>query len=315
MKKLITIFMAIAITVAPAACATPRNGQPSPALSPPATEGAAAESAGYKTISPEDVKKLMDSGGDIIIADVRTAEEFSVGHLTGAVNIPVETISDEKPEELPDLNAMIIIYCRTGNRTRTAYEKLAALGYTNVNDMGGIVDWPYETVTETAALTNDASETVAVSPGGILSAFSSTDIAGNPVDETIFSGKKLTMVNIWATFCGPCIKEMPDLGVLNTEYAGEGFQIVGIVIDVIGSDGAIAQDMVDLAREIADMTGADYTHILPSQDLAELLEQAVYVPTTIFVDENGHQFGEPYVGSMSREDWAMTIESLLGEVG
>jgi len=170
-------------------------------------------------------------------------------------------------------------------------------------------------VTDGAPPSNDASETVAASPGGILSTFKSTDISGNPVDESILNGKKLTMVNIWATFCGPCINEMPDLGALNTEYAGEGFQIVGIVVDVIGIDGSIAQDMVDLTGEIADMTGAGYTHILPSQDLAGLLDQAAYVPTTIFVDANGHQVGELYVGSRSREDWAMIIESLLKEVG
>jgi rhodanese-related sulfurtransferase/thiol-disulfide isomerase/thioredoxin len=317
MKKLLIPVLIFMMIISTSGCAV----SPDNALSS-ASAAVSVTPEDYKYIKSEDVKKMMDGGDDIIIVDVRTAEEYSGGHLEGAVNIPVETISDEKPAELPDLDALIIIYCRTGNRTRTAYEKLAALGYTNVYDMGGIVDWPYETITdsETAAVTDalpsgDATETDPASPGGILSTFSSTDIAGNPVDETIFSGKKLTMVNIWATFCGPCINEMPELGALNTEYADKGFQIVGIVVDVIGNDGTVMPDMVDTVQEIIDLTGADYLHILPSEDLAELINQAEYVPTTIFVDENGSQVEELYVGSRSAEDWAMIIENLLKEVG
>ncbi len=270
MKKLLVLALVLLLPISAAGCAAGKS-QPS---------ATATNKPEYKKILPMDVEKMMDGGDDILIVDVRTAEEFSSGHLKGALNIPVETISDEKPAELPDLDAMIIIYCRTGNRTRTAYEKLAALGYTNVYDMGGIVDWPGETVTETAAATdsapssNDASETVVASPGGILSTFSSTDIGGNPVDETLLSGKKLTMVNIWATFCGPCLEEMPDLGALNKEYADQDFQVVGIVVDVTGSDGAPVPDMIDTVEEIIDKTGADYLHILPSQDLAGLLSQA-----------------------------------------
>jgi rhodanese-related sulfurtransferase/thiol-disulfide isomerase/thioredoxin len=334
MKKQIIAFLAVAIIFALTSCGSPQNSQPeAPSSTIPSADTAVSESASasetvaYQTILPMDVKKMMDDGEDILVVDVRTPEEYSGGHLKSAINIPVETIADEKPAELPDLDALIIIYCRTGNRTRTAYEKLAELGYTNVYDMGGIVDWPYETVTEMSEVTEsatpsngtlpsgDAAETGPASPDGILSAFDSTDITGNPVDETILSGKKLTMVNVWATFCGPCIDEMPDLGALNTEYADAGFQIVGIVVDVTGNDGAIAQDMVDLAGEIADMTGAGYTHLLPSEDLSGLLNQAMYVPTTIFVDANGRQVGELYVGSRSKDDWAMIIENLLKEVG
>ncbi len=91
--------------------------------------------------------------------------------------------------------------------------------------------------TESAAVDdgNGTSETANEEPdtNGILSSFSATDLDGNAVDESIFSSSKLTMVNIWATFCGPCIGEMPDLGLLNEEYASEGFQVVGIVADVL----------------------------------------------------------------------------------
>ena len=135
------------------------------------------------------------------------------------------------------------------------------------------------------------------------------------MDAGIFSGYKLTMVNVWATFCGPCIREMPDLGALHAEYADSGFQIVGIVADVVDLDGNFMPDMVDTAVEIIDATGADYLHLLPSDSLNEaLLKNAVYVPTTIFVDEQGNQVGDMLVGSRAKEEWAEIIDELLGEV-
>jgi rhodanese-related sulfurtransferase/thiol-disulfide isomerase/thioredoxin len=309
MKKLLSTALILILIFSAAGCAAPKDNAS-------ASASATAEpTADYRTISPGDVKRMMEDGDDIIIVDVRTAEEYSGGHLEGAINIPVETISDIKPAELPDMDAEIVIYCRTGNRTLTAFERLAALGYTDVYDMGGIVDWPYETVTQTAAVTESAPPSASEAPDGVLSAFRAMDIDGNPVDASIFNGKKLTMVNVWATFCGPCLGEMPDLGDLNRQYAGQGFQIVGIVTDVTDSDGAPIPEMIELVGEIIAKTKADYLHILPSEDLNGLLGEFEYVPTTLFVDENGRQVGELYVGSQSGDDWAMIIENLLQEVG
>ena len=90
----------------------------------------------------------MDSGDAIIILDVRTQEEFDAGHIAGAILIPNETILDEQPELLPDLDAEILVYCRSGNRSAQSANKLLAIGYTNVYDFGGIIDWPYEVVTD-----------------------------------------------------------------------------------------------------------------------------------------------------------------------
>lgn len=150
---------------------------------------------------------------------------------------------------------------------------------------------------------------------GVFSSFESTDLDENPVDETVFQGKKLTMVNIWATFCGPCVEEMPDLAELNREYADQGFQVIGIPVDVMDYNGEIAGDMVETAEEIVEETGADYLHILPSTGLNEAkLNMVQSVPETIFVDENGKQVGESYIGARSKADWAKIIEELLGEV-
>ena len=99
-------------------------------------------------MSPVDAKARLDSGDELILLDVRTKEEFDAGHIPGAVLLPNDKIVDTPPELLPDLNAEILIYCRSGNRSAQAANKLVAMGYTNVYDFGGIIDWPYEVVTE-----------------------------------------------------------------------------------------------------------------------------------------------------------------------
>lgn len=147
---------------------------------------------------------------------------------------------------------------------------------------------------------------------GILSDFTTTDIDGNAVDASVLGGKKLTMVNIWATFCGPCINEMPDLGKISEEYADKGFQIIGIPVDVVDYYGNIDASQVELAKEIIDETGAVYLHILPSASLNQAkLSQVTSVPETIFVDENGNQVGESYIGSRSEEQWKEIIDRLM----
>lgn len=100
----------------------------------------------YHALSVQEAKALMDSGDTITIVDVRTQEEYETGHIPGALLIPNETISDQQPELLPDQSAVILVYCRSGNRSRQASGKLAAMGYTGVYDFGGIIDWPYETI-------------------------------------------------------------------------------------------------------------------------------------------------------------------------
>ena len=120
------------------------------------------------------------------------------------------------------------------------------------------------------------------------------------------------MINVWATYCSPCLEEMPDLGQLHADMAAEGVQIVGLVSDALNSDGNISQSQVDLARDIIEATGANYPHLLPSQDLIEiLLWQVTGVPTTIFVDSTGALVGYAYVGSRSYDDWAAIIEETL----
>lgn len=149
---------------------------------------------------------------------------------------------------------------------------------------------------------------------GILSSFSTTDLDGNSVDQSVFADHKLTMVNIWATFCGPCISEMPELGTLASEYADKGLQIVGLVSDVTDSDGNLDEKQLSLARDIVAETGANYTHIVPGEGLNGLLSQVSGVPTTLFVDSEGKQVGKAYLGSNDLDGWKAVADELLGSL-
>ena len=101
----------------------------------------------YKKITAEEAKSRIDSNNKVVILDVRTEEEYTAGHIPNAVLIPNESIANRMPDLLPELDAEILIYCRSGNRSAQAAKKLIAIGYTNVYDFGGIIDWPYEIVT------------------------------------------------------------------------------------------------------------------------------------------------------------------------
>lgn len=95
----------------------------------------------YTSITMEEAKEIFASGGDYIILDVRRADEFTAGHIPGAINVANEDIADTQPAELPDKDQVIYVYCRSGNRSKQASAKLAAMGYANIIEFGGIVDW------------------------------------------------------------------------------------------------------------------------------------------------------------------------------
>ena len=103
-------------------------------------------SATYDQISGAEAKTLMDSENGYIIIDARTQSEYDEGHIPGAILIPEYEIADRAENELPDKNQLILVYCRSGRRSKIAAEELVKLGYTNVKEFGGIIDWEYEIV-------------------------------------------------------------------------------------------------------------------------------------------------------------------------
>ncbi|MDY3772054.1 MAG: rhodanese-like domain-containing protein [Candidatus Faecousia sp.] len=100
----------------------------------------------FLNITAEEARKLMDSEKDRIILDVRSREEYDQGHIPGAILIPDTEIEAKAADLLPDKDQLILVYCRSGRRSKLAAQSLADLGYTNIREFGGILDWPYEVV-------------------------------------------------------------------------------------------------------------------------------------------------------------------------
>ena len=103
---------------------------------------------GYTQISQDEAKDMMARDDGHIIVDVRRQDEYDAGHIPGAIIIPNEDINTERPKELPDLDQIILVYCRSGRRSKEASEKLAKMGYTNIYEFGGIITWTGETTKE-----------------------------------------------------------------------------------------------------------------------------------------------------------------------
>lgn len=108
---------------------------------------AASAAAAYQQITQEKAKEMMQADDGHIIVDVRRQDEYDSGHIPGAILIPNESIGTEQPKELPDLDQVILIYCRSGRRSKEASQKLADMGYTHIYEFGGIIDWTGEVVT------------------------------------------------------------------------------------------------------------------------------------------------------------------------
>lgn len=131
MKKLMAVVLGVGLLVLASGC----KGE---------EEMPKGDIATYTQIDAGEAKRMMDEMEDEIVLDVRTQAEYDEGHIPGAVLVPNETIGTEEPEELPDKEQLILVYCRSGNRSKQAAQKLADLGYTNVYEFGGISSWPYE---------------------------------------------------------------------------------------------------------------------------------------------------------------------------
>lgn len=155
----------------------------------------------------------------------------------------------------------------------------------------------------------DSSE----SPAPYILTFESTTIDGETITDDIFANSKLTMLNVWATYCNPCLNEMPDLGEIAALYEPETFQMFGIVCDVTSdsptSDLKNVQDLIEATK------ATSYPHILLNESLYyNLVSASDSVPTTYFINQKGELIGY-LVGAQSKENWITIIDSLLAEAG
>ena len=127
MKKLVFLLLAVVLLTA---CGQDKEND---------------QRAAYVNITAEEAKRIMDSEEGYIILDVRTQEEYDQGHIPNAILIPDTEIKNKAEEVMTDKDQLILVYCRSGRRSKLAAEALVDLGYTNIKEFGGIIDWPYET--------------------------------------------------------------------------------------------------------------------------------------------------------------------------
>ena len=155
----------------------------------------------------------------------------------------------------------------------------------------------------------EASAESSESGQNIFGEFEAQTLEGDKVTQEIFGQSKLTMINIWGTFCGPCIQEMPELGEIGRSYDSSEFQVIGLISDVTEPGDSKAE-------EIVQSTQADYVHLTASADLQKnVLSYVSVVPTTVFVDSDGNQVGKSYAGARSGAEWTQIIEDLRNEAG
>ena len=154
--------------------------------------------------------------------------------------------------------------------------------------------------------------------GTNIGSFTSVDMEGNEVSEAIFGDKDVTVLNVWATFCGPCIAEMPELAEL-AEGLPDNAQVIGVVIDTPPAgtkDGAAidlwggAAENIDLAKEICGETGVKYTNILASESVSKAFGSVEAVPTTFILDKSGNIICKPFIGA-DVEGYKKAVEEYL----
>lgn len=149
-----------------------------------------------------------------------------------------------------------------------------------------------------------------------LGEFSLEDINGEVYTQEMFAEYDLTMVNVFATWCSPCVKEIPDLEKLHQEMGERGVNIAGIVLDTVDGSGKKDEEGVEKAKLLAEKTGATYPFLIPDEgNLNGIISGVSAVPTTFFVDKEGNIVGEIYTGARSFQDWKSIAEGVMNEVG
>ena len=171
--------------------------------------------------------------------------------------------------------------------------------------LGGCQSAAADKKQEEAAAAQETNEVKVETRQTQFGEFVTTTIDGTEVTQDIFADAKLTMVNIWATYCSPCISEMPHLQEISEEYAEKGVAIVGII-----SDAYEAKD--ENAVEVIELTGVRYPQLIHSEALYDnFLHLVQAVPTTVFVDENGYRVGDVIMGAKDKDAWIAEIETRL----
>ena len=264
---------------------------------------ACAVAAQGDEITAPALQQAIDGSPYISLFDVRAYEDYDAGAIPGAECMPLDEMRDALKEILDggfsNLAVNVYLYGDTPEEGQMAAAIFQDVGFQNVYYLSSVHAW----------------EGALVKPGQLLGDLTTVDIYGDPVDASLIQGKKLVMVNVWATYCNPCISEMTGLGSLARELAEKDVMILGLVTDCSNRDLSANENQLQVAREIAEATQADYPHILPSMDMyRNVVSQIQAVPTTFFLDGEGMMVGSVYVGARDDAAWREIIDSTLAEM-
>lgn len=152
--------------------------------------------------------------------------------------------------------------------------------------------------------------------GAAFGSFTATDLEGEKITQDIFSARKLTLVNVWATWCSPCIQELPELEALSVKYRDSDFQVIGICADLYDAQtGKTDEKAFETADYIKGELALTYTNLVPDEVLYDrIVAPLTAYPTTFFVDGEGNFVGEPEIGSSSLEEWERIMQDRMQEV-
>lgn len=259
--------------------------------------------AGAEEITADALRKALDENVFINLFDVRSQSEYEAGAIPGAASLPLDQLEGSMRATLDggfsNMGIDVYLYGATAEDSASAAKIMADLGFTNVHYLPGIGAWAEPLL----------------APDLMLGGLDAEDVYGRHVDQSLIADQKLVMVNVWATYCNPCISEMQGLGILSRELKDQGVMILGILSDCTNADMTLIDKNVETARLIAETTKADYTHLLPSRAIfRDVIAQVTAVPTTFFVDGQGRLVGQVYLGARDENAWREIIKSTLAEL-
>lgn len=172
-----------------------------------------------------------------------------------------------------------------------------------------------DTTVENQTVEDDAETTGEDASQGTGLTFTTKDIYGETVTEAVFQDYDLTLVNIFATWCSPCIAEMPELAQLDKNMEEKNVNVIAICIDALDNRGELDQNAVALAQQIAELSEAKFRFLVPDETyLNGRLINVQAVPESFFVDKNGNVVGETYVGARDLETWTQVVEQELSNL-
>lgn len=291
MKKMIALLMALLLVLGCTAAHAEAAPTQFPGLGMQITMPENAAASGLGIIANEEVMNLT----------FQNSETYTALLLIERLPQDVWLQIENDPSSMANLSqaGMRLL----GQQEGYAYIAFIASDYENVadyfsnvtaTDFNSFSDATREAITAALPLVKQAAESLTFIPivpqEKKVGAFTTLNLKGETVTESIFSGYDLTVINVWGTFCGPCIGEMPEMAAWHKELP-ENVQLIGIVSDVsAGGDPSGAE-------KILKDTGVEFENLLASESLYPLLSMSQYVPTTYFVDSEGRMVGDPIVGA------------------